>query len=81
MPHDKMSKALTLMTIVISLITSILVTGIYATTFRQVVLAQGNSTSPGTKSNSNSLIHSKRTTGATATDSASTNFITYETNL
>jgi hypothetical protein len=39
MPHDKMSKALTLMTIVISLIPSILVTGICDTMFTQVAVA------------------------------------------
>jgi len=74
----KMSKTLTLMTIVISLITSILVTGLSATTFTQVVVAQENSTSPGTTSNSNSVPHLNSTTGTTTTNSAFTNFITYE---
>jgi hypothetical protein len=73
----KMSKTLTLMTIVILLITSILVTGLSATTFTQVVVAQGNSTSLETTSNSNSVPHLNSTTGTT-TDSASTIFITYE---
>jgi eukaryotic-like serine/threonine-protein kinase len=73
----KMSKTLTLMTIVISLITSILVTGLSATTFTQVVVAQGNSTSLETTSNSNIVPHLNSTTDTT-TDSASSSFITYE---
>jgi hypothetical protein len=73
----KMSKTLTLMTIVISLITSILVTGLSATTFTQVVVAQGNSTSLETTYNSNIVPHLNSTTDTT-TDSASSSFITYE---
>ena len=72
-----MSKTLTLITIVISLITSILVTSICATTFTQVAVAQRNSTSIGTISNSNSVSPSNSTTGTTNI-STSTKFITYE---
>jgi hypothetical protein len=80
MPYDKMSKNLTwiLMTIVISLITSILVTGIWGITLTQIAVAQRNSTSPGTTSNSNSVPPSNSTTGTTTANSAYTNFITYE---
>ena len=71
-----MSKTLTLRAVIISLILSTLMTGIHATTFARVALAQGNFTTPTIISNSQSVSHSNGT--AADTNATSPNFITYE---
>jgi hypothetical protein len=74
---DKMNEHLVVSRAVIISITAMtLVTGMFATIFAQVALAEGNSTSHPTISNSKSVSPSNSTT--TATNAPSANFITYE---